>query len=126
MSRTDKTRPYWVQLRDPDFPYKLIAKHWNCIGTKYIKAKECDLDFPMPMTRRKHDRGCAWWPKYRDNDKIYGRPNYRRGRDFKKDRKARADLRRLRSKWKTIDREDIDSNENLPTQRWLWRKWYWD
>lgn len=125
MSKTDKTRPYWVQFRDPEFAYDLKAHHY-CTGTGYHNARECDLDFPIPKVRRETLRTCEWWPRYRDNDKVYGRSDYRRGRYFKKDRKARADLRRLRNKWKTIDREDIDSNENLPTQRWLWRKWYWD
>lgn len=125
MSKTDSTRPYWVQLRDPSFPYKLNPHH-RCVGTHY--ARECDLDFPLPVTRGGRF-GCEIWPKYRDNDKIYGRPRYRRSYKSFQDGRARADLRRLRNNWKkydALDREDIDSNENLPSQRWLWRRWYWD
>lgn len=124
MSRTDKTRPYWVQLRDPNFPWPIKAHH-GCMGTSHSNSRECDLDFPMPVTRNRKF-GCTYWNKWRDNDKIYGRGRYRRSREFKKDKIARADLRRLRAKWMRIERDDIDSNENLPTQRWLWHGWYWD
>ena len=121
MSRTDKTRPYWVQLRDPLFKYGLRAVHYHWLND------ECNLDFPMPVTRRK-DRGCSWWPPYGDNEKIYGRSNWRRSHPGH-DGRARAALRRLRADWlKTAPegREDIDSTEDAPTARWLWRAWWWD
>lgn len=125
MSKTDKTRPFWVQLRDPDFPWPISAHH-GCYRHLGNGMQECDIDFPLPKTRRGKWRGCEYWNRYRDNDKVFGRGRYRRSREFKKDKKARADLRRLRSKWKIAECDDIDSNENLPTQRWLWRGWYWD
>lgn len=126
MSRTDKDRPEWVQIRDSDFPWPLNAHHMCNMGLSYWQH-DCDIDFHVPVTRRNGKfRGCEYWPRYIDNDKLYGRGRYRRSREFKKDKKARSDLRRLRSKWNTLERDDIDSNENLPTQRWLWRRWYWD
>lgn len=134
MSRTDKDRPYWVQLRDPGFKWPIRASH-SCTGTHYRNSRECDLDFPLPKTRsplpktRRSHRGCAWWPRYADNDKIYGRSNWRRSWGSFQDRRARGKLRELRHDWlrtDTQDRQDIDSLQDAPTQHWLWLKWYWD
>lgn len=126
MSKTDKTRPYWVQMRDSDFPYPLRAFHRH-YGQIWRNHPECNIDLPKPITRRIHHNSCEWWPRYRDHDKIWGRGKYRRSREFKQDRRARASLRQLKATWKKeVNREDIDSTENLPTQRWLWRGWYWD
>jgi hypothetical protein len=129
MSKTDKTRPYWVQVRDPDFPYKLKAWHRH-YGTGWYNGQGCQIDFPPSRTRR-YSYGnfslCEWWPQYKDYDKIWGRSGYRRSSEFNQDGRARTDLRRLRSKWKKeINQENIDSHENLPTKRWLSRSWYWD
>lgn len=124
MSRTDKDRPYWIQLRDPGFrwPIRAYHHHHGMFGT----TTECDLDFPLPRPRRSH-RGCEWWPRYTDNDKIYGRSHWRRSFGSFQDGRARADLRRLRAIWlKETDAGEIDSTENLPTSRWRWREWYWD
>ena len=125
MSRTDKTRPYWVQLRDPDFPWPITERHHHhgCFGT----TKECDIDFPLPVTRRQGLRPCEYWCKYSHNNKIYGRSGYRRSFRSFQDRRARGKLRELRYKWlRETDREEIDSTENAPSHRWLWRRWYWD
>lgn len=121
MSRTDKTRPYWVQMRDPQFPYGVTASHW-CNGGR------CDLDFPVPVTRRQGWRGCELWARYQHNNKLYGRSNWRRNHPSH-DGPARAALRRLRQQWLKVtveDRQDIDSTTDAPTQRWLWRGWHWD
>lgn len=128
MSKTDKTRPYWVQLRDPLFPYGLSATHFchNELRRRHY-GSECDLDFPLPVTRRA-EHGCSLWPRYRDNDKIYGRSRWRRNYPSM-DGRARASLRKLRADWlKTApeDREDIDSRTDVPRSKWLWRSWYWD
>lgn len=120
MSKTDKTRPYWVQVRDPSFSYKLYPHHF-CRN-----RDECDLYYPMPVTRRDSFRKCELWPRWRVNDKMYGRNRWHRTHPGQEGG-MRMDLRRLRSKWKkAYDIEDIDSKENLPTQRWLWKRWYWD
>lgn len=128
MSRTDKTRPYWVQMRDPQFPYGLTVWHWH------YYSHECIPDFPVPAPRRNGVKctlrlgGCRLWPRYGDHDKIFGRSNWRRHHPAH-DGRARAALRRHRSDWlKTMphDREDIDSTLDAPTQRWLWKSWYWD
>jgi hypothetical protein len=126
MSRTDKDRPYWVQLRDPGFKWPIRAHH-NHWWPRGRDAQDCDLDFPLPVTRRGH-RGCEWWPRYRDNDKLYGRSDWRRRHPGREGR-ARACLRKLRQDWiKTAaqDRGGIDSTRDAPTQRWVWMKWYWD
>jgi len=127
MSRTDKDRPYWVQVRDRLFPYGLTAWHWH------YHSHHCNPEFPLPPTRRQGKRtlrrgGCQWWPKYGDHDKIFGRSNYRRNHPGH-DGRARAALRRLQADWlKTApgDRRDIDSGLDAPSQRWLWNGWYWD
>lgn len=125
MSRTDKTRPYWVQLRDPDFPWPIRAHH-RCVASSYCASKECDLHFPVPVTRGPR-WGCEYWCEYKHNSKIYGRPGYRRSFRSFQDRRARGKLRELRYKWlRETDREEIDSTEDAPSQRWLWRRWYWD
>lgn len=126
MSRTDKTRPFWVQLRDPLFPWPIREFHYHhgCFGT----TPECDIDFPVPRSRRYGPlRSCEYWPRYKDYNKIWGRNGYRRSFKSFQDGRARADLRRLRAMWlKETDRQEIDSTENLPTSRWRWRRWYWD
>lgn len=128
MSRTDKTRPYWVQLTDRVKDVKYRVNHC-CDG------RECHVSIWMPrprqnpvITPRLFRDSCNVWPRYQDNDKIYGRrPSGRQRRALGPDGAARADLRRLRHKWLTAtETEDIDSTENLPTQRWLWRGFYWD
>jgi hypothetical protein len=127
MSRTDKTRPYWVQLRDPRFPYGLTAWHWH------YHSHLCEPDFPIPPTRREGKKtrlrgGCEWWPKYGDHDKVFGRSGWRRNHPSH-DGSARMSLRALRAHWLKAachDREDIDSRQDAPTQRWLCRHWYWD
>lgn len=127
MSRTDKTRPYWVQLRDPLFPYGLRAFHHH-YGAHWKAATECDLSVVLPVTRRRTNYRCRLWPRYGDNDKVFGRSNWRRNHPGH-DGRARASLRQLRAAWLKIPRghwEDIDSMQDAPTQRWLWRSWYWD
>lgn len=127
MSRTDKTDPYWVQLRDPGFRWPIRQMHMCNRRWGMLEPHECDLDFPAPRTRRKDSRACEYWPRYRDYSKIYGRPRYRRSFGPFQDRRARADLRRLKAEWlREPIRGDIDSTENLPTRRWLWARWYWD
>ena len=127
MSRTDKDRPYWVQLRDPAFPWPIRETHMCNRRWGALDQHKCDLDFPLPASRRKGWRGCEYWPRYTDYNKLWGRPGYRRSFGSFQDRRARADLRRLRAKWlKMLEIKDIDSSENLPTSRWLWREWYWD
>lgn len=132
MSRTDKTRPYWVQLRDPEFRYPLHESH-SCdkpTWQRYYRQNGCDLKFPLPPTRRGMWRGCEIWCRYRDYDKVFGRrPIGKKRKGWGKDGAARAHLRKLRHGWLTTAPEDydtIDSFERAPTQRQLWRCWYWD
>jgi hypothetical protein len=128
MSKTDKTRPYWVQLTDKLKDVKVHIHH-------YCYTRECNVGIWMPRPRQGPSGSlnnlfdyCHVWPRYQDNDKIYGRrPTGKSRRMDSKDGRARADLRRLRHKWLTAaEVDDIDSTENLPTQRWLWAHWYWD
>jgi hypothetical protein len=128
MSKTDKTRPYWVQLTDKVKDVQYHTVH-------HCENRECNEGIWMPrprqgvvLTPRSLYDFCHVWPRYQDNDKIYGRRPKNPGRRMlSKDGRARMDLRRLRHKWLTaVEVEDVDSTENLPTQRWLWRCWYWD
>ena len=124
MSRTDKTKPYHVQVCQ--MPKGLLrAHHWHWGGS------ECDLALPgAPSMQR---RSPLWWQQctldasYWREQKMFARPGYRRSFKSFQDGRARADLRRLRANWlKETDRQEIDSTENLPTSRWRWRRWYWD
>jgi hypothetical protein len=124
MSRTDKTNPYWVQVRHMP-PGLLRAKHWHWGGS------ECDLSLPLAAAIQR--RSPHWWhqcellPEYWREQKMFDRPGYRRSFKSFQDGRARADLRRLKARWlKETDHEEIDSTENLPTSRWRWRRWYWD
>jgi hypothetical protein len=127
VSRTDSTRPYWVQIQDPQFPWGLRVWHWH------YHSHHCEPQFPLPPTRREGKRtlrrgGCEFWPKYESHDKLYGRSRWRRRHPGQEGR-ARAALRLARADWlKTApgDRQDIDSMVDAPTQRWLWAHWYWD
>jgi hypothetical protein len=124
MSKTDKTRPYWVQLTD------LVKDVEYQISHRCADSRNCEVVIWMPPPRNGAAgwAKCHVWPRYKDNDKIYGRRPKNPGRRMlSKDGRARMDLRRLRHKWLTaVEVEDIDSTENIPTQRWLWRCWYWD
>lgn len=128
MSKTDKTRPYWVQLTDRVKNVQYHVQH-RCA------SRDCNEAIWMPrprqtpaLTPRSIYDFCHVWPRYQDNDKIFGRrPRGSQRRAYSRDGVARADLRRLRHKWlTTADAQDIDSRENLPSNRWLWRGFYWD
>lgn len=126
MSRTDKTNPQWVQVCN--LPEGLLrAKHWHWDGS------ECDLALPKAPVIWRVPGFPLWWQQctfgasYWREQKMSPRPRYRRSFKSFQDGRARADLRRLKSKWlKEFDREEIDSTENLPTSRWRWRRWYWN
>lgn len=125
MSRTDKTDPYWVKIARRDYSVKPLHRHYG--REFWERGGVCDLADPLPRTRRGRWRGCEnWCSSYGPYaDKVFGR--YPRSRKaWGKDGRARATLRRLKHKWATVDREDIDSFEAAPYQRWLWAKWYWD
>lgn len=123
MSKTDKTDPWWIQIRR--MPMGMLReKHWH--HGHFGTTPECDLDFPEPATRRDF-RHCELWPSYERQQKLWGRSRWRRSFRSFQDGRARADLRRLKAKWvREPIRGDIDSTENLPTSRWRWRRWYWD
>lgn len=121
MSHTDDTDPWWVQIRR--MPKSMLdERHWHhgYFGT----TPECDLDFPLPRTRRMGFKPCEYWFRCADYAKVLGRSRWRRKWGSFQDRRARADLRNLKGKWlKESDREEIDSTDKLPTNRWRWRRW---
>lgn len=126
MSKTDKTRPYWVQLRDPTLPYQ--RTEWHRHFGSHFEEHGCDLSWPLPRTRRSGQRGCEVWSRYRDNEKLWGRSGWRRSYPNKHG-SARMALRRLQADWRktaAADRDTIDSTLDAPTNRWVWRRWYWD
>lgn len=128
MSKTDKTNPYWVKLARMEWGAK--PRHWHH-GRWFTGV--CEVVTPMPRSRRngmEDVNGCEIWQSYYNDyggNKIWGRfPKGDSRKDFGKDGRARMELRRLKHKWATVAREDIDSFEAAPYQRWLWAKWYWD
>lgn len=137
MSRTDKTRPWWVQLRDPDLGLPLRVQHNVWCHSRH--GADCTPQFPVPVTRRpsfmwylrQGDPSwprCEIWTRWSDNEKLWGRTRWRRRHPGMQGR-ARASLRRLQADWRKTakrDRQDIDSHLDAPTARWLWRSWWWD
>lgn len=136
MSKTDKTRPWWVQLRDdPDIPSRVVHSNWWHTRNR----GSCEPVFPLPVTRRpslewelRHNTfdwpRCEIWSRYRDNEKLWGRSRWRR-RYPSKHGASRASLRRLQADWRKTPaayRDEIDSTLDAPTNRWVWRRWYWD
>jgi hypothetical protein len=135
MSHTDKHRPMWVQIGDPENRgfKRQMHDHRNHV--------ECDLDWPIEMPEpgelqlRTYEflfqwrrTGCYWWPTPKAwaagiVGRGRGRPRTQREHGLPRDGRARMDLRRLRHKWLSQPREDIDSGEDLPTNMWLWHKW---
>src|SRR5688500_8028872 len=129
MSRTGKSRPCWVQRRDPLFRWPLQATHRH-YGIRYhdMAEEECDLDFPLPVARGGRTQICRWWPRRRDNDKLYGRSGWRRKHPGREGA-ARAALRQLARGWVKClpeDRDNIVSSESCTSRHWLWRHWYRD
>lgn len=136
MSRTDKTRPWWVQLRDPGLGLSLRVQH--SIWHHMRHGADCVPQFPVPVTRRpsfawslRNDPsgpGCEIWTRYDDHEKLWGRSGWRRRHPGMQGR-ARASLRQLQADWRktaAADRDAIDSTLDAPTSRWVWRHWYWD
>lgn len=125
MSKTDKTRPWWVQVADPNNLGWVQEQHDH-------RNHICDLP---PLTvdaverwsyRRWKDTQCLWsytsrayhsnrlWRR-RSRKGGWGRP--------RREGKARMQLRRLRGLWAVQDAEDVDSTMLLPSQAWLNNKW---
>lgn len=137
MSKTDKTRPWWVQLQDPKLGLPLRVRHSNWWHMRF--GAMCQPHFPLPATRRPSLRWqllhnvfdwhqCEVWSRYRDIEKIHGRSGWRRSYPNKHG-SARMALRRLQADWRktaAADRDTIDSTLDAPTNRWVWRRWYWD
>lgn len=125
MSRTDKTDPWWLKLSRKEWHAQEEHTHH---GPRFTGV--CEVIAPLPPTRGKRHHACEVWQSYYNSpfgDKIWGRhPKGKQRRLCGNDGRARSTLRRLKHKWATVDREDIDSFEAAPYQRWLWAKWYWD
>lgn len=138
MSHTDKHRPVWVQIKDPDNKGWLRADHDHRKG-------DCDLGDPQDP--RFHDyiwrvwRHLSPWPNctYGYTSLAYYSGMWRKmprkggwGRPSPRDGKARMRLRALeaevlkvhRSQMYYVDWEDQlpDWDEHKPTNAWLWWK----
>lgn len=144
MSRTDKHRPVWVQIKDPDNKGWLREDHDHRKG-------DCDLGDPQDP--RFHDYAWHTWRNLRQWPNCsYGRttlayynsgmwPKMPRkggwGRPNPRDGKARMRLRALEAEVLKVHRAQVpcwcggcdlwedalpDWNEHKPTNAWLWWK----
>jgi hypothetical protein len=130
MSRTDKTRPWWIQEADPITRRRLHLrlKVWHFHFGAFYREHGCVERLDMPAPRREGPRGCRVGIRYADYEKLYPRPRWRR-KHMGRDGAARAALRQLAHGWVKClpeDRDNIDSSKSCPSRRWLWRNWYWD
>lgn len=133
MSHTDKHRPVWVQIKDPENKGWLRECHDHRKG-------DCDLGDPQVWRHLSPWPNCTYdysipayysgmWPKT-PRKGGWGRPNPRDG-------KARMRLRALKAEVLKVHRagnpcwcgvcstwEDLlpDWNEHKPTNAWLWWK----
>lgn len=130
MSRTDKHRPVWVQLADPENKGFAQEEHNHQDGV-------CDLD-PKPRSSHgwRHWSHCyisesymafnvgGMWPKM-PRKGGWGRPNPRDGKARMRLRALEAEVLKVHRSWMYyVDWEDQlpDWNEHKPTNAWLWRK----
>lgn len=126
MSHTDKTRPLWVQFRDPLNRRYMEEVHHHELG-------ECDLDKWLASTN-------AWimrwvWPKtyncflyhnyYGGYHNEFWRREPHRGARFNRHHVARAQWRAERQR--LLAGMDPDDMEPTPDARvydsWMWEKW---
>ena len=132
MSKTDKTNPYWVQIRRREGAVKGFYEHHRC-----VLGRPCNLGEPLPVTRSGVSRvwnperryACEIWPKYSENNMIFGRrPKRSTRKAYGFEGAIRAELRRLRRQWAyEPDRESIDSSWGAPRRRCQVRDpWHWD
>lgn len=128
MSKTDKTRPHWVQIREMD-TRNLIAWHRHH-GSKWQQEQVCDLDYPLPRHHPDWDRrSCEWHFRHRENHIVYGRrPNKATRKELGFEGRNRALLRKLRYEWlHETERDTIDSFYGAPKRhRQVCDPWDWD
>lgn len=132
MSRTDKDRPYWVQLRDPLLKVQTKVSHtndcdgwctptsWPSVGRRQApEHSQYKVSGARVLWWEDSDKCYIWTKKYKDNGKIYGRvqiPGYE-GRN-------RGQLLQLRHRWLSQDLEDIDSTDGAPVNhRYVYNTW---
>lgn len=128
MSRTDKTDPYWVQIRYRD-TNTLRAFHRH-FGSLY-EEHGCQIAYPVPRYYPSFSnwKVCEWWPRYKEYNKFFGRrPNKATRKAIGFEAKNRMELRKLRRDWRLESiREDIDSTYGAPRRRCQVRDpWHWD
>lgn len=119
MSRTDKTRPEWVQYNDPH------NKRWRA-ESHHHHGRECDIENYNPRIGYRSSR-CHVWPSQEAiSAGVYGR---RKGVKYYE----WDELRRERAKWRRIKgrvlKGDIDACEESPVGQYshrhsaLWLAW---
>lgn len=137
MSHTDKHRPMWVQIGDPENRGFKREMHDHRAG-----HKECDIDWPAQLPEpgqlqlRTYEflfswrrQGCYYWPTPKGwaagiVGRGRGRPRTLAEHGLPRDGRTRMELRRLQHKWlREPIRGDIDSGECLPTRMWLNQNW---
>lgn len=124
MSRTDKHRPIWVQIQDPDNRGFLSEHHDHTNG-------ECDLhkwkDRPVRgvFWDRSWDMRCYYLEScYGYHAGIFPRQP-RRGSRISLHRRARAQWRAERTK--LLRGRDFDYSKPRAREynSWMWEKWNW-
>lgn len=130
MSRTDKTNPYWLKIRRREGAVKGFYEHHRCGWDRYQRIRHpCDLDEPRPINRGGKWQRCEIWPKYSENNMLYGRhPDRSARKALGFEGGIRARLVRQRRDWRLEPiREDIDSSLGAPRRHCQVRDpWYWD
>ena len=127
MSKTDKTRPYLVQILDPLNRGWVQEEHNHANGICDLKYRSAWAEFHKGHWRAfRFGSHCHWGETITAyNSGLFARPSKKgwsrhRGREGV----ARAKLRAQVHEWRKLkDWEDLDEREFEPTQARLWHKW---
>lgn len=123
MSRTDKTRPYWIRALDP---FESRREYHGC-GGRFGIWINCDFHLPRPRNRREErERFCGYV--------LHGHSKYWAGSSVPKSfidskynnpmrREARDVLREAAKEWNAIGDTDLEPSRGGPRNAAWWYYW---
>lgn len=132
MSHTDKTRPAWVQIKDPDNRGWARERHDHSKGPCTLGPID-DIDSHVWFHRGYRNGPIVWNQCVYDHSRcayyggLYGRVPRKNGWGrAARDGRARMHLRRIRAEFYRTMPQDWDCVDDVwmhPTDKLLWHKW---
>lgn len=134
VSKTDKTRPIWVQVKDPDNRGWIGEDHDHRSGPCDLGDPQDETSYPwyyqsrLPMRYHPSPRRCTFhYSSLAYHSGIYGRRPKKQGWGrCARDGRARMHLRMIRDEVLKTDPREVDTVDHLwmyPNEKLLWHKW---